>query len=150
MVCLGVTMKAMRTRIAWLAALVGSYAFTGCHVPNTHPKPTLEEQEKCSRRAEALFTEAKGGRDSLVDLQNNHYNPTIGICSAKISFVDKFGQYIQLWNAFESRTLGEYMALDQTKGPPNVSLCYVETPQGKQTCQSKDEFENLVKIYTEN
>jgi hypothetical protein len=120
------------------------------------PVPSLELQEKCSKQAAAEYRQ-EGLEASSMSEFTNHYSAKLGRCFVIIKSISATQNVASthklLVDAYEGKVLGNYVWINsQGKKFWEVapSDCTVTLPSGEEkTCQSNDEWDNLVKAYTE-
>ena len=116
-------------------------------------------QAQCSEQARKVF-EDSGYSKSQFAAYEHHYAAKLDKCVMRVLHTDAhttqgkvIWAYINVLDAFEGKQYGTYTWRTETNKkylivPPFA--CEVTLPTGEQkTCQSMDEFEELVKVYTE-
>lgn len=116
----------------------------------------LEIQDKCAKQAAVEFRQ-EGLEEAGTASFTNHYSSTLGHCfvvtSNETANDDTFGTHKLLVDAYEGRVYGTY-EWTSIKGRKYWEVapaaCEVTLPSGtKQMCKSEEEWDELVKSYTE-
>jgi hypothetical protein len=113
----------------------------------------LDLDEKCSKQALADFHEA-GYKEGGLDSFTNHYNAELRKCFILIQSADtktekgKIWQNKDLWDAYERKNYAAFMWRSDPAKQVKPVECHVFMPTGeKKTCESAEEFDELVKTY---
>ncbi len=120
------------------------------------PAPNLELQASCAKQAQTYFRQQGFSVGALADF-TNHYSSNFGRCFVVIKSTTINGQIIVtsswLTDAFEGKDLGTYEWVNPggkkywEVAPDKCSVTY---PSGEErVCQNSEEWENLIKVYTE-
>lgn len=112
----------------------------------------LAVQEKCAAQAERAFNKSVAQTTGTA-LQNarkfyfDHYNPTLGRCFVEIHYASKFGQQVELRNAYEYTVYG---LIDVMAAPARSVFCTLAPPGAKsEPCGSIADFNRFVDRYME-
>jgi hypothetical protein len=120
--------------------------------PRRDDRIELATQERCAAQAERAFNKsvAQTSGTALQDARKyyfDHYNATLGRCFVEIHFASKFGQQVELRNAYEYTVYG---LIDVTTGPSRSVFCTLSPPAAKaQPCGSITDFNQFVDRYME-
>jgi len=119
-----------------------------------------ELEARCAGRAGKVF-DAAGYARSEFAVYTSHYNAELDKCVIRVLHTDTqnarekmIWAYVNVLDASDSKQYGTYAWHTVTSKkflivPP--ATCEVTLPTGEQkTCHSMDEFEELVKVYTED
>ncbi len=117
------------------------------------PRTTnIELQEKCAKQALEAYR-LSGWDKNLLASFSNHYNEKLNKCFVLIGETHAGGNSESLQDAFEGKVFGFYMWLvkkDKKYWEVPPFRCEVTLISGeKKTCESSDEFDDLVKAYME-
>lgn len=116
----------------------------------------LEFQKKCADQAAAVFKEL-GWNKKPWAVYSNHYQPTMNKCFVRIenTAIENHAPStsINVSDAFEGKVYADYFWLNsEGKKYWEVKpfMCKVTLLSGEEkVCQSKEEFDELVKVYME-
>jgi hypothetical protein len=118
--------------------------------------PSLEQQGRCVKQAAEVFKQEGYGTGDTADF-TNHYSGRMGRCFVVISESRVDGNVASLdknlSDAFEGKVYGSYEWVNREHKKyweVAPSGCKVTLPSGEEkTCQSEEEWDQLVKAYTE-
>jgi hypothetical protein len=120
--------------------------------PRREDRIELSTQERCAAQAERAFNKSIAQTQGTA-LENarkyffDHYNPTLGRCFVEIHYASKFGQQVELRNAFEYTIYG---LIDVTAGPSHSIYCTLSPPGAKApSCSSVADFNQFIDRYME-
>jgi len=111
-------------------------------------KADFDFQERCARRAEESF-KFLGYKSDSGDILVNHYNPRLNKCFMETTSTLLKSKNLSVvkivTDASEGKEYGEFGGSNQI-----VVICKVRFLSGEEkTCNSKDEFDTMVKQYLE-
>ena len=117
----------------------------------------LTLQEQCSRQAERSFKNNGWDKEQLASFEN-HYNVKLNKCFVKTEDTGtKYGSPTvskSVSDAFEGKIYGNYLWINSKKQKyweVKPLECTVTASSGEEkTCESDQEFDQLIKIYMEN
>jgi hypothetical protein len=114
---------------------------------NSRQAAALDVQAKCAKQAEVVYKSNDYPKTELSSY-TNHYNAKLNKCFVEITDMPEANgtleTFITLMDAFEGKDYGDYFGKNRT------AQCKVVTPNGQdKNCDSRDEFDLLVKPYME-
>ncbi len=116
---------------------------------------TMEDQGRCAAQAKKTFEES-GYKPKDMAGYENHYNARLDKCfllirSTDTSYTPTIWTHVQLMDAFEGKSFGEYdwhTMKDKKFWEVPPAQCRVVIESGEETfCKSEDEFKNLISDY---
>jgi hypothetical protein len=110
---------------------------------------SLSLQAECAKQALQQFNDSWASQQEAGF--TNHYNRKLEKCFMRIQYWQTSNFVVQVFDAFESREYAEYMgSLTKPEWEAKPIVCRVILPSGEeQHCQSRAEFDDLVKLYME-
>jgi outer membrane murein-binding lipoprotein Lpp len=116
----------------------------------------LDTQAKCAQQARIAFNESGLDKQAMRGY-TNHYNQKLNSCFVRLNSLKAAGKdlatYTSVQDAFEGKSYAEYFSANIKGEPPwsvKPSVCMVTMASGEdKDCESKKEFEELVKVYME-
>lgn len=110
---------------------------------------TIDAQEKCAERARKDFTDWGFIAKEEPDF-TSHYNEKLDRCFVQFQNTLENGEWFwrELFDAYGGQQYGQFG--DETKPDEGTKIveCDVKLPSGEdRTCNSDDEFMDLVKVY---
>jgi len=115
-------------------------------------------QERCAKQAREQFKQLGWDKEQMAGF-TNHYNEKLNKCFVLIENTDAKSSPGTIWtnvvlmDAFEGRELGLYSwhtEKDKKYWEVPPFQCEVNLPSGeKKICNSREEFDELIKIYME-
>jgi hypothetical protein len=113
----------------------------------------LDLQEKCAKQASSVFR-PMGLKSASADY-TNHYNPKLNRCFITVSITATVGSMptVNMWvqDAYEGKGYAEYVWINrhgQQYWEVKPDTCKVTLLSGEEkTCESQEEFEQLIKVY---
>jgi hypothetical protein len=114
---------------------------------------SLELQKKCADQSASEFKTWGWNKKPLAGYIN-HYQRNLNKCFVRIEDLESSNHVpatsITVSDAFEGKVYGDYYEWINTEGKKEPSICRVTLLSGEaKFCHSKEEFDQLVKVYME-
>ncbi len=129
----------------WAIPLIAIIIFISINAskqPTNVAKSDVSYQVECSDRGYRLFEANKDSEDGKTYAHQEYFNNRLNRCFSLIEANDDFLSRIQLYDVYENSKLAEL-----GKSGSSVLLCYVKVDGESKSCNSYEEFINLVGFY---